>query len=155
MLKIIYVIFLGVILALFIGLGIEAFYPSPKSPDYPIALQNIKGEYNDEQRKIEQNFENEMKAAQKEQAKHAKNVSIVAIIASIVFMTLSLTILTKTAIISDGFLLGGLFTLLYSIITGMMSEDNKYRFLLITVGLAVALVLGYLKFIKPKEETAK
>jgi hypothetical protein len=52
---------------------------------------------------------------------------------------------------ADGILLGGVFTAAYSIIRGLMSEDSRFRFLIVAVGLAIALILGYLKFIRPKE----
>jgi hypothetical protein len=53
--------------------------------------------------------------------------------------------------IADGILLGGVFTTIYGIIRGLMSEDTKFRFIIVTVGLIIALVLGYIKFIKNKE----
>ena len=41
-LKIIYTLFLGLLVALFVGLGIDAFYPGPKAPDYPVMLDTVK-----------------------------------------------------------------------------------------------------------------
>lgn len=37
--KIIYTIFIGVLFAIFVGVGIDAFYPYPKEPDYPAELK--------------------------------------------------------------------------------------------------------------------
>jgi hypothetical protein len=53
--------------------------------------------------------------------------------------------------IADGILLGGVFTTMYSIIRGLMSEDSQFRFLIVVIGLGIALALGYIKFIRPRE----
>jgi hypothetical protein len=53
--------------------------------------------------------------------------------------------------IADGILLGGVFTTMYSIMRGLMTENSQFRFLIVTVGIIIAFVLGYVKFIKPKE----
>lgn len=148
MLKVIYVLFLGIVLAIFIGLGIEAFYPTEKYPEYPSEIQYSTEPLTKDQKKIQKDFDAKTKAYQEREGKHSRNVSMIAIAASIIFMILSLTVLSKAAIISDGFLLGGLLTLLYSIIRGFISPDNIFRFLLVTAGLIVALILGYIKFIK-------
>ena len=37
-LKFIYTVFIGVLFATLVGVGIAAFYPQPKYPDYPIRL---------------------------------------------------------------------------------------------------------------------
>ena len=54
--------------------------------------------------------------------------------------------------IADGILLGGVFVTAYGIIRGLMSDSSEFRFLIITIGLIVALVLGYIKFIRPKKD---
>ncbi len=76
-----------------------------------------------------------------------RNVSIAAIIFAVFFLVLSFTVLEKILVMADGFLLGGLFTLLYSIIRGFDSQDSKFRFIIITVALIVACLVGYKKFI--------
>jgi hypothetical protein len=57
----------------------------------------------------------------------------------------------KVEVISDGVMLGGLFTLLYSLGRGFASQDSKYSFISITVGLMVVLYLGYHRFVRPKK----
>ena len=151
MLKFIYVMFLGLILALFVGFGIEAFYPTPKSPEYPKALNYIKDSPTAEQMKIQEEYDKAQTEAQKSQENHAKNASIVSLIASIVFLILSLTVLTKIDIISEGVLQGGLVTLFYGIGLGLGSGNSMYRFIVITLGMIIALILGYFRFIKPNK----
>ncbi|QQS18821.1 hypothetical protein IPL68_02020 [Candidatus Saccharibacteria bacterium] len=43
-------------------------------------------------------------------------------------------------------MLGGLFTLIYSIGRGFASQNSKYVFIAITVGLALVIYLGYRRF---------
>lgn len=158
MLKVLYTIFLAIMLAFFIGLGIEAFYATPKNPEYPNSLQyNSKSltEMTPEMQKLQQDYDQSMKDWQKDNGVHSRNTSMIAVVFSVLILVLSLTLLNKINILSDGFLLGGLLTLLYAIIRGFGSDDNKFRFLLVTVGLLVALVLGYIKFIKPSKAELK
>jgi hypothetical protein len=158
--KILYSIILGVMLAFFVGLGIEAFYPTEKFPEQPVELQYMnagkEGNFTPEQRQLQKDFDQQVKEYQTRNEKHARNVSIVAIIASVIYMTLSLTILLKTnSVFSDGFLIGSLLTLLYGIIRGFETNDNKFRFIIVTIGLLIALFLGYMKFVRQKEEKSK
>lgn len=155
--KFVYTIFLALLIALFVGLGISAFYPGPKEPLYPVELdaekpgceetaelKGIREEYNRSQRDFTENFK-----------PYSRNVSIISITAAILILIASLTLLSKIKMIADGILLGGVFTTIYSIIRGLMSEDTKFRFLIVTIGLLIALILGYIKFIKPKEKAEK
>ena len=155
MLRVLYTIFLAIMLAFFIGLGIEAFYPSPTAPEYPTELQyngKAPSEMSPEMQKVQKDYDQSQKDWMKENSVHSRNTSMIAVAFSVIILTLSLTVLQKINIMSDGFLLGGLLTLLYAIIRGFGSDDNRFRFILVTVGLIVALALGYIKFIRPREE---
>jgi hypothetical protein len=155
--KFVYTIFLALLVALFVGLGISAFYPGPKEPTLPVQLEaekpgcedtidlkNMREQYNRSQQNFNENFKS-----------YSRNVSILSITAAILILVASLTLLSKIKMIADGILLGGVFTTVYSIIRGVMSEDTKFRFLIVTIGLLIALVLGYIKFIKPKKEESE
>jgi len=149
MIKILFSILLGVLLAFFIGLGIEAFYPTEKFPEAPSELQYQKGEPTQQQLDLQKEQDAKIKAYQERNEKHARNISMIAIAASILFMALSLTVLQKlSSVFPDGFLIGSILTLIYGIIRGFESSDNKFRFLIVTVGLLAAFVLGYIKFIR-------
>ncbi|EKE16426.1 MAG: hypothetical protein ACD_11C00017G0016 [uncultured bacterium] len=156
LLKIIYTLFLALLVALFVGLGIDAFYPGPQAPEYPIALQEttIKpgAEETPEQKKIRLEYEQTQRSYEKEMKVYNRYVSIISLAASIIILILSLTLLTKIKMIADGILLGGVFSTIYSIIRGIMVDDSKFRFLVVVVGLLIALSLGYIKFIRPNKE---
>lgn len=153
MIKPIYTLFLALLVVLFVGLGIDAFYPSPKAPQYPIELENVESccEETPEQRQIRIDFENDIRKYQEEMKPYNRNVSIISLLASIVILITSLTLLNKIQMIADGLLLGGVFSIMYSIIRGVMTENSQFRFLIVTIGIIIAFVLGYIKFIKPKE----
>ncbi len=143
-------------MALFIGVGISAFYPQPKPPDYPKLLQQKEmvspvATETAEMKAARLKFDKEMENYQKRIPLYNRNVSLISLFLSLSILVISLAWLNKLLIISDGILLGGVFTLAYSIIRGFGTEDEKYRFILVSIGLIVALILGYLKFIKSTE----
>lgn len=158
-LKLIYTVFLGLLIALFVGLGIDAFYSGPKAPDYPLSLETAKpvecGLETDEQKTLRLNFEQDQKNYMEQSKTYNRHVSMIALASAILILIASLTLLAKIKMIADGILLGGTFTTAYSIIRGLMSEDSRFRFVIVTIGLIIALVLGYMKFIRPKENLEK
>ena len=155
LLKLFYTLFLGLLVALFVGLGIDAFYPGPKAPDYPVALEQDMSKFGcqmSEEQKAEQvKYDQTMRDFQEKSKPYNRNVSIISLAFAIVILIISLTLFSKIKMMADGILLGGVFTAAYSIIRGLMSEDSRFRFLIVAVGLLIALILGYLKFIRPKE----
>jgi len=153
MIKPFYTLFLALLIALFIGLGIDTFYPGPKAPQYPIELDEVKVgcEETLEQQTLRKEFNQAQSQFIEEFKPYTRNVSIISLIASIIILVLSLTFLAKIKMIADGILLGGVFVTTYGIIRGFMSDSSKFRFLIITIGLIIALVLGYIKFIRPKK----
>lgn len=154
MIKFFYTIFLALLIALFVGLGISAFYPGPKEPQYPAELSVDKPgcEESQELKNTRIEFERANRDFSENFKSYSRNVSIISISAAILILIASLTLLSRIKMMADGILLGGVFTTIYSIIRGVLSEDTKFRFLIVTVGLIIALILGYIKFIKTKEE---
>ena len=151
--KFIYTIFLALLVALFVGLGIDAFYPAPKAPSYPVELEKVESccEETAEQRGIRIEFNQDQRKYEEEMKPYNQNVSIISLLASVIILVVSLTLLNKIEMIADGILLGGVFTVMYSIMRGLMTENSQFRFLIVTIGIIIAFVLGYVKFIRPKE----
>lgn len=154
-LKLIYTLFIGVFLAIFVGVGIAAFYPGPKSPEMPAILKYCSPDIAQNTTKFTEfkvqaeQFDKTEKAYQQSSQIYSRNVSTIAIIAAIIMVVISLTLLKQIQLLADGVLLGGVLTLLYSIIRGFGTEDNMFRFIVVSVGLIISLFLGYVKFIKP------
>ena len=155
MLKTVYTFFTGLLLATFVGVGIAAFYVAPKPPEYPTVLSRPATketpELTAEQQKTQEEFDAANKVHQEKFKTYARNVSLGALGFAVLFAVLGLLLAERILVLADGVLLGGFFTLLYSIGWGFATEDNRFRFLMVTIGLVVALTLGYLKFVRPEQ----
>jgi hypothetical protein len=124
--KYIYITFIGVLLATFIGVGIAAFYKSPTPPVYPAKLMHVpypEGTMSAQLIEDQEKFNLIQQDFQKKSEEYNRNVSIISVIASIIILALSLAVLKD--LMADGFLLGGLLTLIYSIIRGFSSQDEN------------------------------
>lgn len=133
-LTVIYTFFLGLILSIFIGFGINTFYEfktdySSEGETEELYLQDVET-YN-------------------------RNVSIVALVASILLLIIGLAFEEKLKNLADGFLLGGLFTLVYSMIRGIAANDSKYVFIIASIGLVAVLYLGYHRFLQRPKKAPK
>src|ERR1044072_8651244 len=119
MLKIVYAFFVGLLLATFVGVGVSAFYPAPDRPEYPEALQSygkdIPPEQEAAQADAQREYDRQYDAYSAESATYNRNASIIVLVAAILFVSFSLVFAKKIQVIADGILLGGIFTLLYSI----------------------------------------
>ena len=156
LIKYVYIVFLGLILATFVGVGIAAFYKGPVYPETPVSLKYARpypeattatpsAEYIKEQ----EVFDQKSKDYQEKLSKYSQNVSVISLVFAVLMMVISLTLFKKILVIADGLLLGGVLTLAYSIVRGFGSNDDIFRFLMVGAGLITAMALGYLKFVAP------
>lgn len=154
--KYIYTFFLAVILVTFVGVGISAFYKGPKQPEYPIGISYpLEGEKSTESavmRAEQIKYEKQSRDFQKENETYSKNVSTIAVAAALLILVLSITLLSKISFIADGLLLGGVFTLGYAIIRGFGAGDEMFRFIVVSIGLFVAVFLGYWRFVRKEKK---
>ena len=161
LIKYVYILFLGLILATFVGVGIAAFYKGPTYPETPTSLKYERpytepnstpsAEYIKEQ----EAFDAQSKQFQTENDTYNRNVSMIALGFALAMLVISLVFFKKITVIADGLLLGGVLTLAYSIIRGFNTNDDIFRFLVVGAGLIVAMVLGYLKFVAPQSSKKK
>ncbi len=160
LIKYVYIVFLGLILATFVGVGIAAFYKGPIYPETPASLKYSRpypeatsatpsAEYIKEQ----EAFDSQSKIFQKDLEKYNQNVSIISLAFAVLMLIVSLTLFKRILVIADGLLLGGVLSLAYSIVRGFSSNDDIFRFLMIGAGLIIAMVLGYLKFVATKSNS--
>jgi hypothetical protein len=153
-LRIVYTFFLGVMLALFAGLGIRTFYAPPEMPEFPVELSVPQsGEPTPEQVQQQREFEQEQRAFQDELEVYNRNVSIASTVSAVAMLVLSLLLEKKNRVITNGIMLGGLFTLLYAVGRGLVSGDATTTFITVTIGLGVVLFLGYRRFVQHIPET--
>lgn len=149
-LRIIYTFFLGLLLAVFIGVGVNTFYEPPEMPRYPAELETYSKEVTDEQAAKLRAFDAENREYQDKLKPYNRDVSVITLVAAVTLLVVSIVFQRRIRIIADGIMLGGLFTLVYSIGRGFASEDSKYLFVVVTIGLAIALYLGYRRFVHGK-----
>lgn len=151
LLKLFYTFFLGVLLAVFIGVGIHTFYPGPQAPEFPVAL-NTYGkdtELTPEQVMLQKQWDQKTEAYNKAIKPYSRNVSMTALGIAVLFLAASIILEKRIKIIADGIMLGGLFTLLYSIGRGFVSENNGYVFVVLSLSVIVVLYLGFHRFVRP------
>lgn len=152
LIRYVYIVFVGILLAAFVGVGIAAFYKGPKYPETPLELRfpekptesTASAEYI--QKQLE--FDKKSEDFQRQNEEYSRNVSIIALISAVIMLILSLTLFKQILVIADGLLLGGVLTLAYSVVRGFGSNDDMVRFAVVSVSLLVALTLGYLKFVR-------
>jgi len=152
-LKAIYVVFLGLIIALFCGLGVAAFYQQPKEPKAPITgIQTVEQKQGIVVDQAQVNYENEFRKYEEEKRKpYNRNVSIITLSLATIILVISLILSNKLPILSDGILLGAVFTLIYSIIRGISAGNPRFTFIIVSVGLVITIFIGFWKFLrKPK-----
>jgi len=128
LLRSLYTVFLAALIALFFGLGVSAFYPSPKEPKFPESLEFSEpqkdGSESSELRETRQKYEVDSKKHQEEVRIYSRNVSIIMLVFAILSLALALILVAKILIISDALLLGGIFTLFYSIIRALLQRTR-------------------------------
>lgn len=151
--RFLYILVIGLLFVSFVGFGLAAFYKAPKAPDYPPALkystpvpagtgdngfdQIAQKKYDDAQTAYQTAFSN-----------YNLYASIILIAISVVVIAISLLGMEKVVVIGDGLTLGGVFTLLYGLGRGMTVSDDTFRFVTVTAGLVIVLMLVYIKYIR-------
>lgn len=154
MLKILYTLFIGVLFAILVGVGIAAFYETPQEPEYPSALKIPRPEERLaepvflELKAKQENYDRDFGVYREKMKTYNRNVSIIAVLSSVITLLVSLTFFRSLLLIADGLLLGGVGTLLYSIGRGFDSGNDKFRFIIVAVSFTIALILGYIKLNK-------
>lgn len=168
-LQVIFSFFLGLMVLAFIGIGVNTFYPQPEYRESPemqalhreqqrIWDRNRDGELSDEDQARIDAIQTELDELYEEQERvrqiWSRNTSIVLIIFATLVMGISLVRSDQLRVISNGLLLGGLFTMVYGVGWIIASGESLARFFVIVFALAVTMALGYLKFVRGKEAAA-
>jgi len=164
-LQTIFSFFLGLMVLAFIGIGVNTFYSEPTYSDSP-ELQELYREQDsihrkggpdplspaDEARLDEIQKEIETLQTDIEQVRQdwARNTSIILILFATMVMGISLVRSDQLRVISNGLLLGGLFTMVYGVGWIIFSGESVARFAVIVFALLVTLALGYLRFVRGK-----
>ena len=168
-LQTIFSFFLGLMVLAFIGVGVNTFYQSPAEKyqkqqqeiSRKMEALNIKnpGASTDTTTQAQllklQNEQNALQdKIQAEESVWRRNTSIVLVIFATLVMGVSLVRSEQLRVISNGLLLGGLFTMVYGSGWVIFSGNSVARFLVILLAFAVSVALGYLKFVRGRQAAA-
>jgi uncharacterized protein HemX len=169
-LQIIFSIFLGLMVVAFIGVGVYTFYAPPESR-YDKQIQEISRKMESiqsfkdpstltpaqqaELRKLqdEMNALNDKQAAEREV--WGRNTSIILITFATLVMAISLIRAEQLPVISNGLLLGGVFTMIYGVGWIIATGSSYARFAVMSVALVITLGLGWLRFVRVRQAQAE
>ena len=148
-LKIIFTLFIGVMVALFVGFGIEAFYPSPVYPDI-VWQENMTAAQDAAMQAAQTAYDESVRL-------HNQIVSIVVTAVAVIVMVGSMFLEKRNRTLTNGLLLGGLFSLVYGSTVGFSAGSALVTFITVGVGLIAVIVVGVRRFSPSREakEAAK
>lgn len=162
-LQTLFAIFLGLMVTAFIGVGVYTFYPPPDR-QFRAQIESL-----DRQQQAIRNSqpENALTPADRAQMQKiidernriqdatrasteawAGRTSIILVALATITMALSLTAVAQLPVISNGLLMGGVFTMLYGVAWVIASGTSATRFIVMTFALVITLGLGYLRFVR-------
>ena len=159
--------FLGLMVTSFVGVGVYTFYPSPEQAfgDRSVTLnrqqqeiQNSKApsDLTPEDRAKIQDLQEELDKIQDESRAAGetwgRRTSIVLIALATLAMAVSLLRAVQLPVISNGLLLGGVFTMIYGVGWIIVTDTSTVRFFVMTAALAITLGLGYARFVRQRSE---
>jgi hypothetical protein len=170
-LQAIFAVFLGLMITAVVGVGVYTFHPSPADATQAQidALYVQRGQVDGcgsglakecrswdqlgtseraEVARIDAQVATLQEQAREQRESWSQTTSIVLIAIATVLMVISLVLGDPLTVLSNGILLGGLFTMLYGVGWGIASGNSLTRFVVLVVALLVSLVLGYLAFVR-------
>lgn len=171
-LQFIFSLFLGMLLVVFVGVGVWTFYEQPYDQDSPeqreldrlyreqgavMEKPGVSGtttataEQEAVQKKIDA-LNDKMREARDQ---WAVNTSIILLTFATLLMAISLFLPEHMKVFSNGVLLGGLFSVLYGTGWSFAGGDSRARFFVVAFALALSVFFGYLRFIRGRKEKAE
>lgn len=161
-LRTIFSFFLGLMLTAFVGVGVYTFHPPPEQFDSQIrdlsrreqavrtskAPDQLTAADRDQIQEIERQRNKLVDAAAEARKPWARSTSVILIVFATLAMAVSLVRADQLPVISNGLLLGGLFTMLYGVGWTVATDTSITRFAVMTAALVITLGLGYVRFVR-------
>jgi hypothetical protein len=161
-LQTIFSIFLGLMLTVFFGIGVYTFHPPPTQFTDQIKELNkqeqvikttkkaseLTGSDRDQLEELALKRRELLIAAEEARKPWCLSTSIILIVFSTLTLVVSLVQAVQLQVVSNGLLLGGVFTMLYGMGWIAFAGASTIRFLVMTAALIVTLVLGYVRFVR-------
>jgi uncharacterized membrane protein len=119
-LQVIFAFFLGLVVVAFVGIGVNTFYPEPSWVDgTPPGYDTWR-----------------------------LTTGIILLVCATVILAVSLFLPETQGVLSNGLLLGGVFTMVYAVGWTVTAGQDVLRFVVVTIALVVTIAIGYLKFVR-------
>ncbi|MCP4143697.1 MAG: hypothetical protein GY752_00275 [bacterium] len=161
-LRTIFSFFLGLMFTLFVSIGVYTFHPPPSQYDAQIkelkqSEQEIRASRSSSELTAEEHSQLEDLRRQRMELVDANeearkpwliSSSIILIVFSTLALVVSLVRSEQLHVISNGLLLGGVFTMLYGVGWIAFTGTSVIRFLVMTVALVITVGLGYIRFVR-------
>lgn len=161
-LRTIFSFFLGLMLTAFVGVGVYTFHPPPEQFDSQIrelgrreqAIRTSKrpdeltAADRDQIQEIDRQRNTLVDAAAEARKPWGRSTSVILIVFATLAMAVSLVRADQLPVISNGLLLGGLFTMLYGVGWTVATDTSITRFVVMTAALVITLGLGYVRFVR-------
>lgn len=139
---------LGIVIALFVGVGINLFYPEPS---YPTELMTFS---NSEPTDAEAEASNlAYMEFEKVRQLHSGIVGVISIALAVLVMAGSMFLAKKYDVVSQGLLVGGLLLICYGATQAISSGNMMTAFISIGIGLAALIFLILKRFRTVNGET--
>ncbi len=172
-LQAIFAVFLGLMITAVVGVGVYTFHPNPSdaqqdqiqalydersaidgcnapTPEKCRTWNQLTAAEQARTREIDEQVTTLQRAAEDRSNQWRISTSVILIVIATMLMAVALALGDSVAVLSNGILLGGLFTMLYGVGWGLASGNSITRFLVLVAALAVSLVLGYVKFARSR-----
>ncbi len=161
-LQTIFSFFLGLMVTAFVGVGVYTFHPPNKEFQQQMqelsrreqAIRNSKPQ-NDltaEDRAQMQQLVNQRNqiadASQEAREDWGRSTSVILIALATLAMAVSLIRADQLPVISNGLLLGGVFTMIYGVGWIVATDTSVTRFVVMSVAFLITLALGYVRFVR-------
>lgn len=172
--RVLYCIFLGILVALFVGWAMASYYPNPEweteypnvdqyksEPVQPSERAGLAAMSPEERAAAQQQYETDKAAFEEWKAQNevrqkdfkakteaqGRAVALISLLIAVIVTSVSLWFSGKLQVITEGLLLGGIFTLIYSI-GWSFYRAPKVAVWTVGIGLVVTIVVGYMKFVR-------
>lgn len=171
-LQAIFAVFLGLMITAVVGVGVYTFYPNPvdqteeQLSELYERRDEVQGcststgckpisELTEQQRAELESLDAQQRQLEQRASEQrdtwAQRSSIILVLIATGLMVVSLALGEGLSVLSNGILLGGLFTMLYGVGWGIASGSSLIRFAVLVAALAISIVLGYLKFAQGRQ----
>jgi len=161
--------FLGLMVTAFVGVGVYTFYPRPdRDVDQRMqqlsrqeqAIRNSKAAADlttadrQQMQALTDQRNQILDASRAGMERWGRITSIILIAFATLVMAISLIRAEQLPVISNGLLLGGLFTMIYGVGWIIATDTSVMRFVVMTVALVITLGLGYVRFVRQRAAAA-